>query len=138
MPRIYHYEVTVTADDIDRQGHVNNLVYVRWMQEAGMAHSSAQGWPAERYEAAGIGWVARSHHIDYLKPAFEGECIVVKTWVADFKRASSLRRYRIMRTPDETLLASAETNWAFVNLATGAPIRIPAEVAECFEVVVDA
>jgi acyl-CoA thioester hydrolase len=133
MPGIYHHDVTVTSDDIDGQGHVSNVVYVRWMQEAGLAHSSAVGWPGERYAAAGVGWVARSHRIDYFKPAFADEQIVVQTWVAYFKRASSLRRYRIVRRTDETVLAIAETNWAFVNLATGAPLRIPPEILECFE-----
>ncbi|MGE0378999.1 MAG: acyl-CoA thioesterase [Planctomycetaceae bacterium] len=134
VPAIYLHEVTVAGEDIDRQGHVNNLVYVRWMQEAGMAHSSAQGWTPERYEAAGIGWVAKSHHIEYVKPAFAGEQVVVRTWVADFKRATSVRRYRILRPADDTLLAVAETHWAFVKLATGSPLRIPPEVLECFEV----
>ena len=137
MSAIYHYGVQVMPDDIDRQGHVSNVVYVRWMQEAGLAHSSAVGWPGERYEAAGVGWVAKSHRIDYVKPAFADEQIVVQTWVAYFKRASSLRRYRIVRESDETVLAVAETNWAFVKLDTGAPLRIPPELAECFETVAD-
>jgi len=135
VPAIYLHEVTVTADDIDRQGHVNNLVYVRWMQDAGVAHSTAQQWPQDRYSTAGIGWVAKSHHIEYVKPAYENEDIVVRTWVADMKRASSIRRYRIVRPSDDTLLAVAETNWAFVKLATGTPTRIPPEVLECFDVV---
>lgn len=137
MPAIYEYHVTVSGDDIDRQGHVNNLVYVRWMQEAGLAHSSAQGWTPQRYQAAGIGWVARSHHIEYLKPAFAGEQIIVRTWVADFKRASSVRRYRMLRPADDAVLAVAETHWAFVRLATGALARIPRDVLECFEIVSD-
>jgi len=135
MSAIYLHEVTVTPDNIDRQGHVNNIVYVRWMQDAGVAHSSAQGWTSQRYEEAGFGWVAKSHFIDYVKPAFEGEDIVVRTWIAHFKRASSVRRYRIMRASDDTLLATAETNWAFVNLTTRSPARIPPEVRDCFEVV---
>ncbi len=135
MSAIYVHKVTVAPDNIDRQGHVNNVVYVRWIQDAGVAHSSANGWTPERYEQAGIGWVAKSHFIDYVKPAFEGEQIVVRTWVAEFKRASSVRQYRILRPADDTLLAIAETNWAFVNLTTRAPARIPPEVRDCFELV---
>ncbi|MCA9074470.1 MAG: acyl-CoA thioesterase [Planctomycetaceae bacterium] len=134
MSAVYLHNVTVAPEDIDGQGHVNNVVYVRWIQDAGVAHSSANGWTPARYQQAGIGWVARSHHIDYLKPAFEGEEIVIRTWVSEFKRVSSIRRYRILRASDETELAVAETNWAFVNLETRAPARIPPEVRECFEV----
>ncbi|MBX3439074.1 MAG: acyl-CoA thioesterase [Planctomycetaceae bacterium] len=134
MPVIYLHEVTVAAEDIDRQGHVNNLVYVRWMQDAAVAHSSAQGWTPQRYEEEGVGWVAKSHHIEYVKPAFLGEFVTVRTWVADFKRASSVRRYRIIRPSDDTVLAVAETNWAFVKFGTGAPQRIPPDVLGCFEI----
>jgi acyl-CoA thioester hydrolase len=134
MSAVYLHRLTVTHEDLDRQGHVNNLVYVRWMQDAAVAHSSQQGWTPERYESRGIGWVARSHFIEYLKPAFAGDDVVVRTWVAGFKRVSSVRKYRIERPLDGVLLAVAETNWAFVDLETRSPCRIPGEVSDCFEV----
>jgi len=132
MTEIYVHELTVTEADIDRVGHVNNRAYLRWMEEAALAHSSANEWPPQRYDEVGFGWVAKSHFIEYLKPAFLDEDILVRTWVSGFKRASSVRRYRIERPQDDVVLAIAETNWAFVNLKTLAPARIPAEVADCF------
>lgn len=137
MPAIYLHEHTVTEDEVDGQGHVNNLVYMHWMIEAALEHSSAQGWTPERYQREGIGWVAKSHRIEYIKPAFVGEPIVVRTWVSGFKRVSSVRRYRILRSSDDAVLAIAETNWAFVTLKTGMPRRIPPEVSQAFVIVVD-
>jgi acyl-CoA thioester hydrolase len=135
MPAVYEHAHTVRADEIDEQGHVGNVHYVRWMQEAALAHSSAQGWTPQRYGDAGAGWVVRSHFIEYLQPAFEDEQVVVRTWVADLKKVTSLRKYRIVRAADGVVLANAETNWAFISRETGAPRRIPPELAQSFDVV---
>jgi len=135
MPAIFEYHHLVTSDEIDRQGHVNNVAYVRWMQDAAVAHSRAQGWNSARYTEIGCSWVARRHTIEYLQPAFAGEEIVVQTWVADMKKITSLRKYRITRPADCAILAVAETNWAFVNVKTTMPKRIPAEVIGSFELV---
>jgi len=135
MTNLFEYHHTVGDDEIDGLGHANNVAFVDWMQSAALAHSAAQGWPAKRYRELGRGWVVRSHTIEYLQPAFAGDRIVVRTWVATMKKVTSLRRYHIFRASDETLLAKAETNWAFVNYATGQPVRIPREIADCFQLV---
>ena len=130
----FDFPHTVGTDEIDVQNHANNVVYVQWMQDAAVAHSAALGWPVERYFSQGWGWVARSHSIVYRLPALVGDRLVVRTWVATMKRVTSLRRYRILRLPEETLLAEAETTWAFVNFATGQPVRVPREIADAFHV----
>ena len=134
MVAVFEYAHTVSRDDIDELGHAGNYHYVRWMQHAAVAHSTANGWSTERYDQLGAGWVVRSHHITYLKPAFEGDDLVIKTWVENMRPATSLRRYEISRR-DGTLLARAETDWAFVNYAKQKAIRIPAEVANSFDLV---
>ena len=136
MSAHFEYSHTVTQAEIDELGHAGNFHYVRWMQHAAVAHSTANGWPSQRYIELGAGWVVRSHHITYLKPAFEGDCLVIKTWVANMKPASSLRRYEILNAEGE-ILARAETDWAFVNYERQKPTRIPTEVADCFEIVRD-
>ena len=135
MPAIYEHTHTVLESEIDGQGHVNNIEYVKWMNWAAVAHSSLQGWPPERYSEVGAGWVVRTHRIDYLQAAFAGEEIVVRTWVSDFKKVTSLRKYRILRPSDNTVLAVAETNWAFIGLEHHVPRRIPAELSRAFELV---
>jgi acyl-CoA thioester hydrolase len=137
MPAIYEHSLTVRAEEIDRLGHVNNLAYLAWMIDAAVAHSAAQGWTGERYEKLGAVWVVRSHEITYVEPAFAGQPLVVRTWVADMTKVSSTRRYRIVRAADDALLAKAATRWAFVDRATGSLRRIPEEVWKAFELVAD-
>jgi acyl-CoA thioester hydrolase len=135
MPAIYKHHHTVTPAEIDALGHANNVAYLAWMQEAALGHTAAQGWPAERYRQLGRGWVVRAHAIQYHNPAKLGDEVIVQTWVATMAKVSSLRRYRILRCRDGAILATGETKWAFVDYATGQPIRIPPEIAAAFEVV---
>ncbi len=135
MPAVYEHHHTVLDEEIDGLGHANNVVYLHWMINAAVAHSAAQGWTGERYQELGTGWVVRRHEIDYLQPAYAGEEIVVRTWVADMRRVQSKRRFEIPRVHDGVKLAEATTNWAFINFQTGAPARIPAEVTASFVIV---
>ncbi len=135
MTQIFHYKHTVEADEIDDLGHANNVAYVEWMQAAAIAHSAHQGWTRDRYQELGRGWVARSHKIEYVQPAFQGDQIVIHTGVGNMKKVTSVRRYKMIRESDEVLLATAETKWAFVNYETGQPLRVPAEVIQSFELI---
>jgi acyl-CoA thioester hydrolase len=135
MPALFEHRLKVRPEEIDPQGHANNVAFVQWMQDAAIAHSTVQGWPGARYRAAGFAWVARSHFVEYRRPAFEGDQVTVRTWVADMQRVSSLRRYQIVRTDGDLLLAVAETNWAFVSTTDEKLARIPPDVAASFEVV---
>ena len=135
MPAIFEYLHAVTPEEIDELGHVNNIRYLNWMQRAAVSHSDVQGWTTADYYRIGMGWVVRSHQIEYLQPALPGDSIVVRTWVADLKKVTSLRRFEIRRPADDTLLAQASTNWAFINFQTRTLCRIPPEVSSAFEVV---
>jgi acyl-CoA thioester hydrolase len=137
MPDVFYHRHAVLDSEIDELDHANNAAYVNWMQAAAIAHSTAQGWPSQRYWDASYAWVARSHKIDYLQPALAGDRIVVRTWVADMQRVSSLRRYEIMREADGVVLARAETRWAFIDLKSRKPVRIPAVVQADFIIVPD-
>ena len=135
MPAVYEYSLVVGPDDIDELGHASNVAYVSWMQSAAIAHSTAQGWPPEAYVALGAGWVVRRHEIDYRRPAVVGDRLAVRTWVATMEKVSSQRQYEIRRCGADEQLAAAVTQWAFVDYATGKPRRIPAQLANSFEVV---
>lgn len=138
MPRIFTREITVKDSDIDVQGHVNNLRYLKWMQDVAVAHSAAQGWSMERYVAEGMGWVVRSHTITYKRPAFLGEGITACTWIAGFAPRMSPRKYLFWRAADKAVLAEAETMWVFIDLGTGRPVKVPQELRDSFEIVEDA
>jgi acyl-CoA thioester hydrolase len=132
MPNAFEFEIDVDASLIDANGHVNNVEFVRWMQDAATRHADATGCTAAT-AAAGATWVARSHHVEYLRPAFAGDRVRVQTWVADCRRAFSTRRYRFTRPSDGTKLARGETDWVFVDAATGRPRSIPEPIKAMFE-----
>jgi acyl-CoA thioester hydrolase len=120
------------SSDIDGLGHVGNLVYLRWVIEAAIAHSSDRGLDEATYKTRGQGWVVRRHEIDYLRAAFAGDELVIETRVAAALAASSTRRTRILR--GDEVLARAATSWAYIDFGTGRPIRIPDDVRRRFEV----
>ncbi len=137
MEPVYRFEIIVPAEVVDGNRHVNNVAYVQWMQDAALAHSAATGC-TRMTEAVGATWVARMHRIEYLSPAFAGDAITLLTWVADFRKVRSLRRYKFVRVADQKVIAQGETDWVFVDVSTGRPRGIPREIARLFELVPDA
>ena len=135
MPAIFEFRHIVQPGEIDGQGHVNNIEYLRWMQNAAVEHSAVQGWTTQRYLEAGAVFVVRSHQIEYLQPAFAGDEIKVVTWVNNFGKFTSLRKYQVIRERDNVLLASAATNWAFISWPRRLPKRFPPELVEAFVIV---
>jgi acyl-CoA thioester hydrolase len=127
----YEYDFAVPPDAIDANGHMNNVEYVRWMQEAAVRHFSSLGGNA-LMDAAGATWVVRSHHVEYLRPAMANEDLRVRTWVEDFRRVMSKRKYEFVRAADGTLLARGETEWVFVVATTGRPKSIPDDIQKLF------
>jgi len=134
---VHEQRRTVEAREIDELGHVNNLRYLEWMLAAAVDHSNAVGWPAERYAALGHAWVVRSHAIEYLRPAFAADEVVVRTWVSEMGKVSSRRKYAILRA-DGLLLARAETLWVFVDRQRHTLDRVPAQLQAAFPVVTPA
>lgn len=133
MPQPFVYGIEVAASDLDANGHANNVEFVRWMQSAAVAHADAAGCTAAT-RAAGATWVVRSHRIEYRRPAMAGDRVRVLTWVADFRRAFSLRKYRFVRAVDGVVLAEGETDWVFVDVQSGRPRSIPEVVRSMFDV----
>jgi acyl-CoA thioester hydrolase len=121
--------VRVIAADIDEQNHVNNTVYLRWVQDVATAHWRAIANP-QAQEA--IGWVVLRHEIDYKTPATLGDEIVLRTWVGKATRLTFERFTEIRRKSDRQLLSTARTMWCPINTQTGRPVRVSAEVRAQF------
>ena len=128
---IHTYEFVIAADVIDRNGHVNNVAYVKWMQDAAVAHTRAV-MEGRSYRDEEHTWVARSHHIEYLKPAFLNETIEVRTWLTGFRKVRCQRKYEFVRKSDDKLVARGETDWVFVSIANGRPRSIPDSIRNLF------
>jgi len=134
---IYSKQFAVPPEAIDVNRHVSNLAYVQWMQDIAIEHSAAAGWTMARYLELGAGWVVRSHFIEYLRPAFEGDVLSAHTWVPRFDQRSTPRRYLFVREPDRAVVAQAETCWVFVDLTTGRRRPLPSELIDAFDVVAE-
>ena len=126
--------VTVQPADIDNLRHVSNLVYLRWVQEAAIAHSTALGFDEAAYLSRGEVWVVRRHELDYLSPALAGEALLVETRIATLSAASSVRKTQVLRKADRALLCRAATDWVYFNLERGRPTRIPPDLRARFPV----
>ena len=125
----FEMTVPVLADDIDEQNHVNNTVYVRWVQDIATAHWRAIASP-EAQEA--IGWVVLRHEIDYKASVSLGDEVVLRTWVGKATRLTFERFTDIRRKRDHQLLSQARTLWCPINTETGRPVRVSAEVRAQF------
>lgn len=136
-PGVFEHRFVVPDTALDPNGHVNNVEYVRWMQDVAILHSVSVGG-IDAAQVAGGTWVTRSHRIEYLSPAFAGDEIIARTWVSDLRRVRSTRRYRFTRTKDGRTIAKGETVWVFVDALTGRPRTVPPELVALFPVLPDA
>ncbi|HEV8157832.1 MAG: acyl-CoA thioesterase [Acidobacteria bacterium] len=123
----FSHSFRVSAADIDAQSHVNNVAYVKWIQDVAVAHWFSATTEAQREKYT---WVVLRHEIDYKKQAFENEEIIVKTWVGDPTRVSWERFTEIRR--GENLLVRARSVWCLVDRNTLKPTRITSELNELF------
>lgn len=132
----YQLQVPVLPDDCDELGHASNMSYLRWTLAAALAHSGAVGLTAADYRALGQSFVVRRHLLDYLRQALPGEALVVETRVVRLGGASSQRQTLIYRKEgrEDVLIFRALTDWAFIDLRSGRPTRIPADIRARFAV----
>jgi acyl-CoA thioester hydrolase len=128
-----HFDLplAVAPDDIDDLGHVNNVVYLRWVQDVAIAHWSAAATSSQQ---AAVAWVAIRHEIDYKHPALPGDGIIARTWVGTADSHRFERHTEILRAADEKVLARARTLWCPISRATGRLTRVSDEVRARFSV----
>lgn len=126
--RSFTMSVTACAADIDELGHVNNAVYLRWVQDVATAHWSAVAMPQHRDAYV---WVVTRHEIDYLRQTVEGETLTLTTWVGDPKGAR-FDRFVEIQGPDGASRVKAVTTWAIIDRATGRLARVRADIAAPF------
>ena len=126
MRGVYTSFVNVRHHELDAFGRVHPGVYLRYLAHAAVEASTAAGFDAAWYAAAGAVWLVRRSTFTVLRPATAGEELEIRTWVEDFRRVRSHRRYEV-RGADGALRLVARTDWVYVDLASGRPRRVPAE-----------
>ena len=118
---VFELALTAAPEHIDELGHVNNAVWVQWIQEVADA-----GHKDSYY------WVVVRHEIDYLRAALEDDRITARTWVGDAPQGARFDRYMEFTGPDGKICVRAKTQWAIIDKALGRPIRVPPEVIAPF------
>jgi len=129
-PNAHRHTFVVDHADIDEFGHANNVVWVRWINDAALAHACEVGLGPDACNALGCVWVVRRHDIEYLLPAFIGQTLEATTWPETVRGASSLRRTIFRR--EGRVLARAATTWVLVSLASDKPRRVPREMMTAY------
>lgn len=130
-PGAYTWTHRVEWRDLDAAGHVNNATYLNYLEECGVRAAEALGWPMIRMRQENLAIMARSHRIEYLNPATLGDILHVTTYLDEIKRSTAVRHYRIARD-DGTLIARSRSLFMFVNISTGALLRIKPEWVASF------
>ncbi len=131
---VFEISIVIQPDDIDDMAHVNNVVYVRWVQDVAVAHWYAYATPELQAE---FGWVATRHEIDYKSAAVAGDAITARTWIGTVDSRRFERWTEIVRTTDQRVLAKSRTLWCLVRRDTGRLTRITPELRACFPALAD-
>ena len=133
LPAPHLHRVRAREQDIDGYGHVNNAVYVGWLDEAAWSHSAALGLPAERCLATRRGMAVWRTQLNYVAAAFAGDEVEAATWiVASDGRLRVDRRFQLRRASDGRTLVRALVHYVCIDLDTGRPRRMPPEYASAY------
>jgi acyl-CoA thioester hydrolase len=127
----HEIQIEVRESDIDMMGHVNNVVFLRWVQDAAASHWFASAAPADQETLL---WVVLRHEIDYKHPAMLEDEIIAQTWVGNASRRAFERHTELLRAADRRLLARARTLWCPIDRSTGRPTDVSEGVREQFSV----
>ncbi len=125
MREPFELQIKVRPSDIDELDHVNNVVYVRWVQEVAAAHWDMVATPSMKEDYR---WVVLRHEIDYRNAAFINDTIRGTTWVGEHHGARFERFVRLISVRDQRVLAEAKTMWCMIDAKTGRPVRITDEI----------
>ena len=133
MSTIFDLRITVQPEHIDVLGHVNNVMYIQWMQDVAAAHIEKLGLGLAQYLEVKHAMVAVEHHVQYRKAALEGEEIILRTWLDDINALYSFRQYAFYRPKDQSILFVGKTKWACIEITTGRPKRMSPSFTHAYQ-----
>jgi acyl-CoA thioester hydrolase len=133
FPNPHVLEIAVTAEDIDDYDHVNNAVYLTWLDRVAWSHSAALGVPLADCLTLRRGMAAQRVEIDYLRAALKGDVVRAATWIMSADgRLRAERRFQIRRIADGETLARARVDYVCINLDSGRAARMPEAFARAY------
>ncbi|BAU11764.1 hypothetical protein LEP3755_22670 [Leptolyngbya sp. NIES-3755] len=129
---VYSEDREVQPQHCDVQNHLNNVVYVQWIQEIAIAAYRSKGYTREFDEKNQIIWFVRRHEVDYLAPAFVGDMIRLTTWVERGTLSTFFRQVEFMRVSDQKMMCRSLTEWCYFDANRNRPTKIPNEIKDVF------
>ena len=132
-PDVFTTQRRVRWRDIDRLKHVNNAIYLEYVEECGFQAVAARGWPVQRMVDEGFAILVRKNQLHYRQPAVLDDTLEISTWVSEVRRSTAMRYYQIRRCPDGELLVEVHALGVWVDLESGRPSRIPAQFLTDFQ-----
>ena len=126
---VFEYLLKVTEEHIDALQHVNNVVYVQFMQDVADKHWHSVALNELEKEVV---WVVRRHEIDYLHQAVLGDELLIRTWTGEHTTVSWDRHYEIIRPSDQKKIITAKSVWVLLDKTTGRPRRIEESLLKRF------
>lgn len=127
--KIFEYPISISLSDIDENEHVNNISYLKWVQDVAIAHWNSVSDTEMRSKYI---WVVNRHEIDYLKEAYINSKLIAKTWVVEPHGARSYRFVDIIDTASNTTIAKIKTTWILLDAPTKRPRRIESDIINAF------
>ena len=133
MSSVFDLKIEVKPEHIDVLGHVNNVVYVQWMQDVASAHIETLGVGLDQYLEMKHAMVAVEHHVQYRKAAMLDDDVILRTWLYEINALYSFRQYAFFNAKDQSLLFTGNTKWACIEIASGRPKRMSPTFIQAYQ-----
>lgn len=133
MSQLFEQVIQVKDEHLDRLGHVNNVMYIQWMQDVALAHTTQLGLGLDDYIAMNHAMVASEHHVKYRKACMLGDEIILRTWLGDLSAFSSVRHYLFYRPKDKAIVFHAQTVWVCVEISNGKLKRLSPTFTQTYQ-----
>ena len=133
MSSVFDLRIKVKPEHIDVLGHVNNVVYVQWMQDVASAHIETLGVGLDQYLEMKHAMVAVEHHVQYRKAAMLDDDVILRTWLYEINALYSFRQYAFFNAKDNSLLFTGNTKWACIEIASGRPKRMSPTFIQAYQ-----
>jgi acyl-CoA thioester hydrolase len=132
---VFEQWVTVQAQHLDGLGHVNNVQYLKWVEQVAWAHSAQLGLGLLEYQQLDAAMVAREHRLLYKAACFAAQQLQLRTWLGERDALNLCRHYQFVRVDDQQVVFEGHTHWVCIRLSTGRPQRMPPAFRQAYGVV---
>jgi len=130
--KVFQKLITIENKHIDMHNHVNNVVFLQFMQDIAFEHSKSLGHSLSMYKDLNTTWFAKKNTITYNRPALLNQEIFIKTWIENIKNTSATRHYEFILKSENILLCEAQTIWVYIDLKTKRPTKISQAIKKDF------